>query len=471
MTALDQAFVKAYVQHGAAPAASWTHASLTPAAEVLPEPAAPSHAAAPASSDETPRRSPAPRSRKKASGRSGANTASPSHPTPVASATEAVVSGHPGGNAKKTAPRAGRASSRGGKKPAAGLPQAKRIKRTKSRLDPPTAASFPAKELLKNVGKNPRFSSAIEECFESTGTAPWAAPPTPMAASSAAAPVIAPKARPSAAPAPIVAPAALESPLPGSQTPVADNRVAATSAVTEIPAPTVEQALVDADLPEYDGFRPLLQVERLSWPEIVGRLAQEAGDALSHFTDELRHGVLGGCKVIALTGCRRGDGVTTLVLCLAHCLVERGLRVAVLDGDFEHPRLGRRLGLLPEAGWQQAIFGQMSLAEVTIESVEDRLMVLPWASPSASDRHKVPLPCRPVETLGELRESYDVILVDAGSSGQDSSSLLGSVSEQGWADAVVLIHHVRSVAQAEYLETCCRLQAGHEKIVVVENFA
>ena len=110
-----------------------------------------------------------------------------------------------------------------------------------------------------------------------------------------------------------------------------------------------------------------------------------AGEQIDRLADALADGIEQGRQVVAMSGCRRGDGCTTVLLCVARSLAERGHRVAMIDADVDHPLLARRLGLLPESGWEETFSSRLPVEEVIIESVQDRLGVLPLCGS---------LPCR-----------------------------------------------------------------------------
>lgn len=219
-------------------------------------------------------------------------------------------------------------------------------------------------------------------------------------------------------------------------------------------------------LPSQLGFQPSFQVDSFAWPSGCTRLSMVAGDQVGRLADALVAGLKRGRQVVAMSGCRRGDGCTTLLLCVARRLADRGLKVAVVDADFDNPLLARRLGLLPEAGWEEVLAARLPAGEVTIESVEDRLAVLPLCgalkSQGGPDR---------ATGLEVLRKHYDLVLVDLG----EFDEGIGEGASQtvvGWIDAVVLVHNLRSTSNDELGRTRRRATAaGFVEAGIVENFA
>lgn len=214
------------------------------------------------------------------------------------------------------------------------------------------------------------------------------------------------------------------------------------------------------------------QVDRFAWPSGCTRLSMAAGDQIDQLADALSAGLEQGQHVVAIGGCRRGDGCTTLLLCVARRLAERGLKIAVLDADFDNPLLARRLGLLPEAGWEEVLAARLPVEEVIVESVQDRLAVVPLCGPPARHRRSGDGASDPVSSLRALGEHYDLVLIDWGEFGDGTQS--GGVSVRGIVDgidAMVIVHNVRFTSRKELDRTRRRVEAaGLVEAGIVENF-
>jgi Mrp family chromosome partitioning ATPase len=215
-----------------------------------------------------------------------------------------------------------------------------------------------------------------------------------------------------------------------------------------------------------DEFRPAFQVDHFAWSTNAVRLGRTAGIQLDRLADGLSEGVFEGRKVVALACSRRGEGCTTLLLCAARRLAERGLRVAMVDGDFDNPLLARRLGLLPESGWEDVLAGRQPLTEAVIESTTDRLAALPLRTPVQVESLRAEGSFQPAASLNELRQHYDLVLLDLGA--LESTP----VPSSRWGiDAVVLVHDVRRTPQLELEQTRrALLESGLVEAGVAENF-
>jgi len=224
--------------------------------------------------------------------------------------------------------------------------------------------------------------------------------------------------------------------------------------------------------PPADVLEPCFQVDSFAWPSGCTRLRMVAGDQIDRLADALVAGLRQGQRVVAMSGCRRGDGCTTLLLCVARRLAERGMKIVLVDADFDNPLLARRLGLLPEAGWEEVVAARLPVEEVIIESVQDRLAVLPLCGSLPGQGHPAGNSPDPVTGLDSLREHYDLVLVDWGELGDGAGSGNGSSHALvDWIDAVVLVHNVRSTPQQELDRIRRRAQAaGLVEAGITENF-
>jgi Mrp family chromosome partitioning ATPase len=214
----------------------------------------------------------------------------------------------------------------------------------------------------------------------------------------------------------------------------------------------------------------MLEVDGYLWPKNVGKLAAPTQEAMEQLVENVLDRIDRKQKVIGWQGCRKGDGVSTLLLAVARRLAERGLKVAMVDADFHHPALARRLGLTPTAGWEEVAAGRLSLAEVVVESLRDNLSLAPWCA-SGDDSVTSAKASDPAAPLEELRRNYDAVLVDLGQgqTSSDHAELLAWV--QSRLDAVLVVHNTREVPAAELSQVCQGLsRAGTAELAVVENF-
>ncbi len=216
--------------------------------------------------------------------------------------------------------------------------------------------------------------------------------------------------------------------------------------------------------------RPALEVDAVRWPAICELLLKEHAEQFDQLADEARPECLDGRKVIGITGIDRGEGRTTLALCLARRLTSQNMQVAIVDADFASPSLAERLGLSVEQGWEAVLDGRESIWELMIESKADRLAVLPLAGPVAIDT-VVGLQYRVAAAFQELSEHYDAIVVDAGPIAVESSNLNWLLQPNCGVSGLVVAHDVRRNEGTRLAAVCLQLaEANVTQLGIAEMF-
>jgi Mrp family chromosome partitioning ATPase len=229
-------------------------------------------------------------------------------------------------------------------------------------------------------------------------------------------------------------------------------------------APSTKTADVAAKpAPAAKAFHPAWEVDRLTWPEACDQLAR--GDAFGPLAKTVLETARRGKKVIAITGVGRGEGRTTLALCLARRVAKEGIDVALLDADFERPHLGRRVGIDMENGWDDVLTDGQPLSEAAVSSLEDNLTILPLGRRAAAL-----VSAHTAAALRQASAAFEVVLVD-----------MGPVNEEETADppgegaspvAALVVADQRHATEESTSKAIERLQAaGIETLGVVETFA
>jgi len=213
-------------------------------------------------------------------------------------------------------------------------------------------------------------------------------------------------------------------------------------------------------------LNPAWRVDHFSWPRVCRRLFSQASDEMDRLADALMTLGAKGQKVLAFGGVRGGEGATTLLLCAARRLAERGVRLAMIDADGIRPRLAKRLGVQPQSGWNDAEDGGAGFDRSMLASTADNLALLPLCEPDMSAGEPEAIdPTRLSRALRALRHHFDMVLVDLGPL-QDAAFRAG-----GEIDAAVLVHNQRITTDAELSAVQQRLAAaGVSTAGIIENF-
>jgi len=230
-----------------------------------------------------------------------------------------------------------------------------------------------------------------------------------------------------------------------------------------------EQPPAASDLPRI--IKAAWQVEKFIWPKTCQRLLAKAQAEWERLCEALLKLKAEGKTTLAFTACRRGEGTTTLLLCVAKCLSRQGIKLALADADLERPRLAKRLGIQPQLGWNEAAKTDThSLQEALVESTTDNLVILA-AAEFAGKTH----PSQDVwrawpAFLQALKGAQAMVLIDAGP--LTEAPLLPPWTGEGNVDAVLLVHNAR-LTTAEQIYAAQRRLASTGMIVagVIENFA
>ena len=148
------------------------------------------------------------------------------------------------------------------------------------------------------------------------------------------------------------------------------------------------------------------------------------------------------------------------------------MKIVLVDADLGEPQLAKRLGLLPQLGWEDVASGRQPVEEVLVESSADNLVVLPLCGPLAISEISYASQRIMAESLEMLRKNYDLVLLDLGP--LENPQSLGDLASGGLncrIDAVTIVHKTGKV-----LATCLPAvrqslaAAGVAVTGVIENF-
>ena len=209
----------------------------------------------------------------------------------------------------------------------------------------------------------------------------------------------------------------------------------------------------------------LWEVDRYLFPAMTDRLLRSYA-YFSQAGEKLQQAAAAGLKTLAITGIGRGEGRTTLAICLARAAAKSGMRVGLLDCDFANPTLALQLGLEIDQGWEQAALGKISLPEIAIRSVEEGITLFPLCATNGSPALQL-LEKRTVQTLRQAASYVDLLILDFGP--WREPKLAREV--QLPFDAAIVVRDCRQRSLEEVQPTAKMLQdAGVEAVGIAENF-
>ncbi len=246
--------------------------------------------------------------------------------------------------------------------------------------------------------------------------------------------------------------------------PASESATAVKSATLKLPA--VFLAAEETEPPQ--AFSPDWEVDRFSWPDICDRLLEieeryfhHVGQRLKAATDESHH-------VVMVSGCRRGEGRTTLALCLARSAAAAGVQVALVDADLQNPQMGIRLGMETPCGWMAVLEGKAPLNEAAVASVEDQLTLFPLKAgenpqTEAGDG-------RLIQILRRISVHYPLVIVDTGPLASEDRHPFAA-GDDCPVDAAIVLRDLRYTTEKKAIATAQRLQrSGIAAVGIAENF-
>ena len=140
-------------------------------------------------------------------------------------------------------------------------------------------------------------------------------------------------------------------------------------------------------------------------------------------------------KIILITSALPQEGKTTTSLNCAIVLAQKGSRVLLIDADLRRPSIHKAMGLGPRTGLSNVLTGSATLAQATVRSpMLPTLFVLPAGSVPPNPAELL-ASANMQETLHELREQYDHIVIDT----PPTLSVTDAVVLSPCADTVVLV--------------------------------
>jgi Mrp family chromosome partitioning ATPase len=214
-------------------------------------------------------------------------------------------------------------------------------------------------------------------------------------------------------------------------------------------------------------LQPAWEVDRFQWPEHCKQLLSPQNQYLADVGQRLSVAARDGLNILAVTSTRRGEGRTTLALCLARAAAAAGVKVALVDADLENPQLVNELGVEAATGWHDVVLNKQPLSEAAIVSLEDRFTFFPWLENSDLKSLNDPAVTR---VLKAIAAEHTLVILDLGPVPGRETQLF----EDGEAcpiDAAILVRDVRWTSALEAQRVASQLiAAGTGSVGIAENF-
>jgi Mrp family chromosome partitioning ATPase len=215
-------------------------------------------------------------------------------------------------------------------------------------------------------------------------------------------------------------------------------------------------------------FSPDWEVDHFAWPAICERLLEAEATYFRHVGERLLEATAKYPHVLMIAGCRRGEGRTTLALCLARCAAQAGVKVALLDADFKNPQLGPRLGMEIPCGWSEVLRGKAPLNEAAVASVADQLTLFPLTDTEPGDVE--PGEAGLISLVQEISAHYPLVVVDVGPLGAEARHPFASDGVCP-VNAAIVVRDLRFTTEKKAIATAQHLErSGIPAVGIAENF-
>ena len=118
-------------------------------------------------------------------------------------------------------------------------------------------------------------------------------------------------------------------------------------------------------------------------------------------------------KTVSVTSSLPDEGKTSMTYCLGRMSAMAGAKTMVIDGDFRRRQLTEVIGIEPERGFIEHLFGEVTLEDATFVDEQTGLHVLPLTNARNTPRDV--FGSRAFDALmNELKKTYDLIVIDTG---------------------------------------------------------
>lgn len=132
-------------------------------------------------------------------------------------------------------------------------------------------------------------------------------------------------------------------------------------------------------------------------------------------------------RIVLVTSTARGEGRTSTAIALARFMAQGGLRVLLIDADFQQPEVEAMLGLKPAWGFSDLLGGRAGYKHVILRDPASNVHVMGAGGTDALAALASP---RLQGIMAQLTRAYDVIVLDAAPVWSVEAHLLARLADQ-----------------------------------------
>lgn len=169
-----------------------------------------------------------------------------------------------------------------------------------------------------------------------------------------------------------------------------------------------------------------------------------------------------GGRVVGVTSCSRQEGVSVVAANLALCAADvYSGRVLLIDANPRHASVASRFQVKQSPGLTDCVTGQSAVQECVRSTSHQNLFVLPSGSPAKNaGRFSEERTCA---SFSQLRNDFDLIVIDCPPAGELDETLLASQV----ADGFLLVLEAERIRKQVAQRVKQRLEQGHARLLGV----
>lgn len=254
--------------------------------------------------------------------------------------------------------------------------------------------------------------------------------------------------------------------------------IAAKSTIPAPPAPSAQlhagpkKAVQRVDVahksaPVLPKIAPAWEIDKLLWPRTCDQLLAAEKSYFEEAAGRLLEASRQGMRTLAVCGSRRGEGCSTVALCIAKSAAAAGLRIGILDADLLSDGLAEMLGLEVDCNWTQAAVDAAAIHEQAVQVLDQAITLFPMSRNQRQSTAK--LTTAQLSLIPQIAEQFDLLIVDCGvfNEGALAQTLAAKVN----IDAALVVRDLRHTSSRSVHATVSQIRdSGIEAVGIAENF-
>lgn len=215
-------------------------------------------------------------------------------------------------------------------------------------------------------------------------------------------------------------------------------------------------------------IQPAWEVNDFRWPGMVSQLCRDHHSAFVQLIQSLNLKSEGQAARLGIVNTQKGQGASTLAICLANILATTAGNTLLVDVDFDAPSLEKSANISIESGWQKVTDSTTPLDEFLVRSIDSNLTIMPIHASESNPQAKLDLLGSLAKCSAILDKNFEFIVYDFG---HYSNSLAGQEMPLAM-DAMVVVSDQAAVSEGSDAAVAFGElnQAGVASVVVAENF-